>query len=377
MGDALKAHETPIIESLAAFAEMERIRLSQHESLIQQAALLKAGSATAAFAEDVRRYIGIGLDRFGSTELSAWREQERYYADRMRRIDADAWLATQRSYRELSSSSVKEAMMLAEQAQALRITSESAAYLTSVGSLADKMLGLPTLDVLKSPTHLQAFAQTSSIADFIAASSRVDQRLRDATRLFAEQAIPTFTGLHAYGRFMDAAGLALPHWPNQRLLRSRKKSRRFRERLNENAEPRPARKGKSLIHRYELTLRDILNEAMSATYGNDWPLVRLPACGCKDLLGKWQKRGGNVLDHADYAHYERIMSDPQHFEAIFCVGFDDPEALQLPIKKAGELRAALLHCHEFSKDHLRDLRLTWKTIETGLLAMSDDCEEGW
>lgn len=77
-------------------------------------------------------------------------------------------------------------------------------------------------------------------------------------------------------------------------------------------------------------------------------------------------------DHADYAHYERTMSHPEHFEAVFESGFDDISDLATLIKKAGQLRAAPQHFHPFTPEALRDLRLIWRTIETGLLALTAD-----
>ena len=94
---------------------------------------------------------------------------------------------------------------------------------------------------------------------------------------------------------------------------------------------------------------------MANTYGEDWAEQRLPLCGCKDLLRKWKSRGGDVLDHADYAHYKQIMSYPEHFEAVFEVGFDDPQSLAELLMRAGGLRAASHHARTLS---LKDLRVT-------------------
>ncbi|MFC0194728.1 hypothetical protein, partial [Aureimonas pseudogalii] len=92
----------------------------------------------------------------------------------------------------------------------------------------------------------------------------------------------------------------------------------------------------------------------------------------------WRKRGGDVLDHADYAHYARIMSNPEHFEVVFEAGFDDPAALAALLHDAGRLRAASHHARAFTLEDLRDLRVIWKTIETGLIAFVSDYEvESW
>ena len=113
---------------------------------------------------------------------------------------------------------------------------------------------------------------------------------------------------------------------------------------------------------------------MANTYGEDWAEQRLPLCGCKDLLRKWKSRGGDVLDHADYAHYKQIMSYPEHFEAVFEVGFDDPQSLAELLMRAGGLRAASHHARTLSLKDLRNLRLIWRTIERGLVAFTPDYE---
>ncbi len=133
-------------------------------------------------------------------------------------------------------------------------------------------------------------------------------------------------------------------------------------------------RAQSLNHRYEAVLREIVDAAMADAYGEDWPETRLPLCGCNDLLGRWRKRGGDVLGLADFAHYEKIMSHPDHFVAVFEAGFDDPAALAHLLKEARRLRAASHHGHEFTLEDLRDLRLTWRTLETGLIAFTDDYE---
>jgi hypothetical protein len=220
--------------------------------------------------------------------------------------------------------------------------------------------------------------QASAVSDIFSESIRVDRRLHDAARQLSLAAVPAFEDLTGYRQFLNASGLVLPHWPNVRLLTIGEKRRRLRAIIKSNSEPAHARKGRSLVQRYELTLRDILDEVMTSAYGEDWAETRLPLCDCKDLLGKQRKRGGHVLSHADYAHYERIMGDPNHFETVFETGFDDRNDLAMLIKRAGNLRAALFHFHPFSPEDLRDLRLTWLTIETGLLALTADYDfDGW
>lgn len=280
--------------------------------------------------------------------------------------------ASQRHLAMYSSVAIEEARSIAELAQTYKLHASLDPFRTPVESFASKMLHLQTLDTIKSPAYLDAFMQASTISDIFVESIRVDRQLQEATRQFSQVAVPTFGTLNDYGQFLNAAGLRLPHWPHARLLTMGEKRRRFRLKLNNNAESVHVKKAKSLVHRYELTLRDILHGVMANEYGEDWAEERLPLCDCKGLLGKWQKHGGEVLDHADYAHYERIMSYPEHFEAVFEAGFDDPTTLAELIRNAGNLRAALLHCHPFAPEDLRDMRLIWRTIETGLLALTAD-----
>ena len=335
-------------------AEYQRTALLSAE--LDQAARMRAGLKHWSDYSDENR-----IDRF-STVRDILRAQE----------------ASQRHLAMYSVSAMDEARSFAELAQTYKLHASLDPYRTTVEPLASKMLHLQSLDTISSPTYLDAFMQASTISDIFVESTRVDRQLQEVTRLFSQVAVPTFGTLIDYGQFLNAAGLSLPHWPHVRLLTIGEKRRRFRARLNNNAESVHVKKGKSLVQCRELTLRDILDDVMASEYGEGWAEERLPLCNCKDLLGKWQKRGGEVLSHADYFHYEQIMSHPEHFEAVFELGFDDPVALAELIEKAGKLRAALLHYHPFTQEDLRDLRLIWRTIETGLHALTADYDiESW
>jgi len=278
----------------------------------------------------------------------------------------------------LQPSLLERANEIASLAQRFPLPSALDAFRTPNDLLATKLGALPDFDWAHRADHLAAFNHASAISDLVGQSFRVDAELLAATQAFAASRIPAFDSLADYRQFLDAAGMVLPRWPRVRLLTAAEKRRRFKAKLKVNLEPPHVKRAKSLVHRYELTLREILDSVMADTYGEDWAEARLPLCGCNDLLGKWKKRGGDVLDHADYAHYERIMSHPEHFEAVFEAGFDDPTALAELMKQAGRLRAASHHPHKFTREDLRDLRLTWRTIESGLLAFTPDYEvEVW
>lgn len=280
--------------------------------------------------------------------------------------------ATQHNLAMYSSAAIDQARDIAELAQTYKLHAALDPFRTAVEPLASRLLHLQSLDTIKSSAYLNAFMQASTLSDIFGKSIRVDHQLQEAMRQFTHAPILPFDSLNAYRQFLDSAGLGLSHWPHHRLLTIGEKRRRFKERLKQNTESSHAKKGRTLTQRYELTLRDILDEVMVAEYGEDWAIERLPLCDCKDLLGKWQKRGGDVLDHADYAHYEKIMIYPAHFESVFEVGFNDPTELAVDIKKAGKLRAALQHFHPFTAEDLLEMRLIWRTIETGLLALTDD-----
>lgn len=247
------------------------------------------------------------------------------------------------------------------------------AFRTSVDSLTARMALGDAWRTTNEPVLHQAFGHAASIADMLYESTRVDRYVREALAGFQAAEVPAGLGLAQYRGFLDSAGLILPRVPRLRLVTVKEKRQRLRAHLQDNRETPPIRKAKSLVHQYERTLRDFLDQEMSAEYGEAWAETRLEACGCRDLLGRWRARGGQVFDHADYVHYARIMSHPQHFEAIFEAGFDCPQALYDLMLRAGRLRAASHHANpDFSTEDLRDLRTIWRTIEMGLLALLPD-----
>lgn len=272
----------------------------------------------------------------------------------------------------LPASAMEEAKKFADLAQSVQMQYSLDRFRPATESLADKLLHFHSLEMFAQPSNLAAFAQAAAAAEAFRESSRVDSPLVEAAKQFSLVQLPALYGRSDYSHFLDASGLLLPKWPHPRLLTLGQKRHRLNLKLKGNAESSHERRGKSLVKRYELTLRAVLGEAMYIEYGEDWAESRLPLCDCKDLLGKWKNRGGEPLDHADYAHYRKIMVDPEHFEAVFSEGFDDPDHLANLLRRAGELRNALAHHHPFSPNDLRDLRTTWSLVETGLLAITVD-----
>lgn len=347
------------------------------EDVMQRALGIADQNAFRNYAEStaVDKYIGSTSDALKLSDYSDWTRIDRFSTGN-EALCAQA--TAQQHLKMYSSAAVEQVRSIAELAQTYTLHAALEPFRTAAEPLTNKLLHLQSLDAIKSSAYLNAFMQASTLSDIFGKSIRVDHQLQEAMRQFTHAPILPFDSLNAYRQFLDSAGLGLSHWPHHRLLTIGEKRRRFKERLKQNTESSHAKKGRTLTQRYELTLRDILDEVMVAEYGEDWAIERLPLCDCKDLLGKWQKRGGDVLDHADYAHYEKIMIYPAHFESVFEVGFNDPTELAVDIKKAGKLRAALQHFHPFTAEDLLEMRLIWRTIETGLLALTDDYDfDNW
>lgn len=272
----------------------------------------------------------------------------------------------------IDSPTYEQARDLAERAGALALPSGLAEFQSSARSLGERMSLFDTDRLMQDKLALQAFAHSAAMSDALWIATRVDRGVVEAARAYATTAMPNLASLAAHRSFLDASGLWLPRFPRIRLLTAAEKRRRMRARLQRNAPPPHVKRARSLVHQYERVLRDIIDAAMAATYGEDWCEERLPKCECNTLLGRAANRGGDPLDHADYTHYRLIMSDPQHHADVFSVGFDDPGALAKLIDDAGRLRARSHHAGEFTPEDLRSLRVVWRTIEIGLTALTDD-----
>jgi hypothetical protein len=237
--------------------------------------------------------------------------------------------------------------------------------------LVERLLLSSSHNLWGNEAYLKTFSETAAFSNVLSQSARITSAVDEAASALLATNI-SFDNLAQYRNLLDSAGLYLSRWPRLRRLTEREKRRRLKARLLGNAEPPPVRRAKSIVHRYELTLREVLDEAMSMKYGDEWAEQRLPECGCKDLIGKWKKLGGTPLEHADYFHYAQIVSHPEHFAAIFAGGFDDALQAHRLFVRAGQLRAASHHAREFTTNDLRELRVIWRTIERALAALSDD-----
>ena len=275
-----------------------------------------------------------------------------------------------RSTSDRIASIVAEAQRAAELTQKMALPDMLSMYRPPIDLMTARLAGVLSVESLRDPSYLTAFTKMSALNELYAQSTQVSRTMLDAYGAIAADPIAV-KSLAEYRGLLDAAGLTLPRWPRLRRRSHGEKQSRFSERLRAHTEPQHVRQAKSLVHQYELLLRDFLKASMTDAYGEDWAQERLPLCGCKDLVGKWKRHGGEVLDHADYFHYGRIVSDPVHFEEIFSICFEDADSANDLLSKAGQLRAASHHARAFTVEDLRDLRLVWRTIREGLVALDN------
>lgn len=253
------------------------------------------------------------------------------------------------SHRLAGSAVFDQAYELAQAAQQYHLDDYLDPFKTSVGPLTDKMLYLNSLDSIRSEEHLRSFVQASTVADILGNSRGYGFEAQQALAMLTQQAIPQFDSVQEYGHVLKAAGIALAPWPHIRLLTIGERRKRLRQRVDARQESKHAKKAWTVFHRHELTLREIIDMAMTDRYGEDWPHERLEKCGCRTLLGRWKNRGGDLLGHADYDQYIEIMCDDEHFENVFSIGFEDSDELRRLLTKARKLRAAVMHFHPFTK----------------------------
>ena len=273
----------------------------------------------------------------------------------------------------LEPSEIERAMKAAEFAQGFRLPSALEQFRTSTDTLARRFASIQGSSWWKD-IHADDFARASALSEALWTSRVVDRETHSAANAFLVAGAPTLPSLGDHRTFLEAAGLLLPRLPGSWPFVRSDKHKRFNDQLRANAEPQHVRKAKSLIHQYELALRDAIHDVMTAAYGYEWWSVRLPLCGCNALLARWRTRGGDVLEHADFFHYAQIMSFPEHHEAGFKVGFPDREALRELIDTVRVLRAKSHHAsrHRFTPQDLRQLHVSWRQIRIGLVALLPD-----
>jgi hypothetical protein len=226
---------------------------------------------------------------------------------------------------------------------------------------------------------VEAFHASSAVAQVLSAAKMIGSHELTAISAFTHIEIPdSMSTVSTYGRFLSSAGLWVNHWPHTRLLSHAERRRRLKQRMHAHRPSVEQRRAYDLIFRYEMVLREVIDCAMEDHYGEEWHVERLPLCGCKDLLGRWEKRGGAVLDHADFPHYSRIIADAEHFAAIFHVAFETTDIASDQIDRVRRLRTESFHPgHVFTIENLRELRLVLRQIEVAMLALTPEHEVIW
>ncbi len=278
----------------------------------------------------------------------------------------------------------RDAVRAAEMASKLRLPELLACHRLDVPDLANRLvLGRLShsfaAERWADPAFLSAFSGAAAMAQAVAGTGIVGLGVRDAMLSFSSLELPGLIGLRDYRGLLDAAGLRLPRWPRFRRLSEKEKRARQRRRLERHKQSAHVTRAKSLVHQHESYLREAIDGLMEDEYGPDWPDERLPLCDDgKGLLGRWRKRGGDVLDHADYPHYAAIMAQPDHFQAVFARGFADAATIEDLIGRARRLRANSHHpSHPFTAEDLRELRTTWNAIAKALRSLEADADLEW
>lgn len=341
-------------------------RIDEEMRLIYQRRIIEGGfDLSHAFSENLlgikARDFSTFLDGLGSIE--DWNLRSAALQSSLDALGTD-WL--RENYRGLDFPRIQS---LAEQLQEVALPASLADYRSSLGLATAQIIGIERLGIGIAEA-LPIFGETSAFASLLRHSSGATEGVMATYSNLLQQRLPEFPSVGAFGEFLNIAGLSLGRWPQVRLLTPRERQQRLRLRVRRLAPAPHVKKAKNLVHQHELMLREIIDDVMAAEYGEEWPLHRLVVCGCKDLIGRWQRiNQGNPLDYADYAHYIRIMTHDEHFSAVFSAGFDDDEELARLLKQAGDLRACSHHARDFALEDLRELRIVWNVLVKGLATL--------
>lgn len=286
-----------------------------------------------------------------------------------------------------------EAQRMAELVSRMQLPSTLASFHVVPERLAERLalMHAPALaGHWTDPAVASGIANASALSRMFGDMGRVNADAWHAASEFRHAGLPGIADVGVARATLDAGGLqvglfSVPYFDRFILppLPTKGEKRRALNRMKKRRKPSPLHlRATSQIGTIELTLRDVVSRAMEVTYGPDWVEERLTACGCRGLLGKVRARGGTVLEHADWADYERIMCDPVHFEAVFSVGFDDVEVLRSVLVAVKQDRARALHFNAFTVENLTAVRTSCKALEAGLMELlhpfglgDDDAED--
>lgn len=221
-----------------------------------------------------------------------------------------------------------------------------------------------------SDSYLEALNSHAALSNMLDRPQIVGHEMLTAIESAMSKASFWLDSQHHTRLLLQHSGLL--RLPRFRRLTSAEREQEVKRRLKASTPPPQVRKAHSLIHRYELVLRDVITQSMEEEYGEDWAIQRLPECNCKTLLGRKCDAGERVLDLADFPHYAAIMSHPRHFKEVFSKGFESPETIESLISRVRALRKRSHHARTFTPENLRELTIVWRTIETGLIMLIDD-----
>lgn len=341
-----------------------------------------AGMHSAFSASQAGRHLG--LDGIAGAHSAFAASQA--VVDRLGALEALASSRWQREIRDLERgraewdrlfkpSEMDRAYEAVEAIAKLATPSAFERFTSDQDTLARRIASIQGASWWQQDVHLGAFANAAAMSGALLEVRGADFDLHKAATAFLGDPIPGLPTLADHRLFLNAAGLWLPRRPLVRRLSHHEKRQRLQAKLKSSAPEQHILKALSLTHRYELLLRDIIEQVMEAAFGEDWH-ERLPSCGCNGLLGKWRARQGSVLDHADFADYIRIMTHEEHYAAGFNVGFPDKDALEDLLNQARKLRANSHHPKpgQFTPQDLRTLRLVWRQLANGFVILLPDEE---
>lgn len=275
----------------------------------------------------------------------------------------------------------EQARRLAEMSSLVQLPATLRPFRADMESLAERLAWLhpPALAAhWTDPAVAAGLANASAFSNILDQTARVDANVIRATEEFRVAGLLGIADTTLARAVLDAGGLHLRpfnelFFPSPRILRlppTRGDKRKALHNLRKRARPSRAHQtAHRIIGSTEGILRRVIARAMECEYGPEWEQKRLPLCGCGDLLKKAGKRGGMVLDHADWAHYRMIMCEPEHFAALFAVGFSDTFVLGQALEAVRQERAVVAHYRAFTPNNLAALRASCRALEDGLMEL--------
>lgn len=109
------------------------------------------------------------------------------------------------------------------------------------------------------------------------------------------------------------------------------------------------------LQRFERQLRQFIDDAMTAQYGNDWPRKRL----APKLYEQWEfkkqraESSGDILtfiEVADFTDYETIICKQDHWREIFEPRFKKKESVRESLQRLQPIRLAAMHARIVTKE---------------------------